>query len=78
MTTTATTYGDDTLSSIGARKLKARIEAYWKNRGYAVDVRVIDGPFIPSLREHARMLRSNMKNGLPEGCAPKRLLGRGR
>lgn len=42
-----------------ALRLKARIEDYWRARGFAVDVKLVDGPFERALRAARVDLRSN-------------------
>jgi hypothetical protein len=49
----------------GARKLKQRIESYWKDRGYDVDIDLVDAGFTPSMRSGRTDVRSNMRNGMP-------------
>lgn len=49
----------------GARKLKARIEAYWSERGYAVNVRLVKGEFVMAMRSSRFDVRSDMINGMP-------------
>jgi hypothetical protein len=49
----------------GARKLKQRIESYWKERGYDVDIDLVDAGFTPSMRSGRTDVRSNMRNGMP-------------
>jgi len=46
-------------------RLKEKIEAYWRERGFEVCVNLIDGPFTPTLRENRVDLRSDLINGLP-------------
>lgn len=48
-------------------RLKATIEEFWRGRGYAVTVELVEGGFHPSVRETRIELRSQMKNGLPIG-----------
>jgi muconolactone delta-isomerase len=48
-------------------RLKAKIEAFWRARGYAVTVQLCDGPFENSLREARVDLRSDLVDGLPKG-----------
>ena len=49
----------------GANALKARIEAYWRERGHEVEVTLVDAPFAPALRAARVDVRSEMVNGLP-------------
>ncbi len=49
----------------GARKIAARIRDYWYQRGYVVDVSLVDAPFVPAMRTARVDVRSNMVNGLP-------------
>lgn len=48
-------------------RLKARIEAYWRERGFTVRVVLHDGPFSNAMREARVDLRSDLVNGLPQG-----------
>lgn len=49
----------------GANALKARIEAYWRERGYDVQIMLVEGPFTPQLRACRVDVRSDLVNGLP-------------
>ena len=49
----------------GARRLKERIEAYWKERGYDVKVDLVEAGFMPAMRSARTDVRSNLVNGLP-------------
>ncbi|MEE2567287.1 phosphoglycolate phosphatase [Hyphobacterium marinum] len=49
----------------GARRLKQRIEAYWAERGYDVNVDLVDAGFMPAMRSARTDVRSNMVNGMP-------------
>ena len=49
----------------GAQRLKQRIEAYWRERGYDVDVALVDAGFTPSMRTARIAVRSDMVNGMP-------------
>ena len=49
----------------GARKLKAKIEEYWTNRGFDVSINLIDAGFVPAMRSARTDVRSNMVNGMP-------------
>lgn len=49
----------------GANALKARIEAYWRERGYDVQVMLVEGSFTPQLRACRVDVRSDLVNGLP-------------
>jgi hypothetical protein len=56
----------------GARRLKQRIEEYWRERGYAVDVKLIEAGFVAAMRSARTDVRSDMVNGLPSRKAPDR------
>lgn len=58
----------------GADVLKARIESYWSERGFDVQVMLVDGPFTPALRAARIDVRSELINGLPRESA-KRVSG---
>lgn len=49
----------------GARRLKQRIEDYWRERGYAVDVKLVEAGFVAAMRSARTDVRSDMVNGLP-------------
>jgi hypothetical protein len=49
----------------GARRLKAKIEEYWKERGYNVDVKLVEAGFVPAMRSARTDVRSDMVNGMP-------------
>lgn len=49
----------------GASELKARIEAYWRARGFEIQVMLVDAPFSPALRAVRVDVRSELLNGLP-------------
>lgn len=51
----------------GATRIKERIEAYWRERGYEVSVVLVQGQYSNILRETRMDLRSDMVNGLPRG-----------
>jgi len=55
----------DFCSTDGARRLKQRIEEYWRERGYTVDVKLIDAGFVAAMRSARTDVRSDMVNGLP-------------
>lgn len=49
----------------GARRLKQRIEEYWRERGYAVDVKLVEAGFVPAMRSARFDVRSDLVNGFP-------------
>lgn len=49
----------------GARRLKMRIEEYWRERGYRVDVKLIEAGFVAAMRSARTDVRSDMRNGFP-------------
>lgn len=49
----------------GARRLQEKINAYWIERGYDVDVDLVDAGFVPAMRSARTDVRSNMVNGMP-------------
>jgi hypothetical protein len=63
----------------GARRLKNKIEDYWKDRGFDVDIKLIDAGFMAAMRSARTDVRSDMVNGMPrrrrsdEVEAPRRL-----
>lgn len=60
---------NDYCTTEGARRLKQRIEEYWRERGYDVNVDLIDAGFMPAMRSARTDVRSNMVNGLPRTAA---------
>jgi hypothetical protein len=61
----ATPYLSDYTDRAGAQILKARIEAYWRERGYEVQVTLAAASFTPALRAARFDIRSELVNGLP-------------
>lgn len=55
----------DFCTSEGARRLKAKIQEYWRDRGYDVTVDLVDEGFVPAMRSGRTDVRSDMINGLP-------------
>lgn len=55
----------DCCSRDGAIRLKARIEAYWRERGYVVNIRLDRKDFTSIMRTVRYDLRSDMVNALP-------------
>ncbi len=53
----------------GAKRLKMKIEAYWLERGYDVNIALVDAGFLPAMRSARTDVRSNMVNGLPPRSA---------
>lgn len=49
----------------GAERLREKIRAYWAERGYDVDVDLVDAGFVAAMRSARTDLRSNMVNGMP-------------
>lgn len=49
----------------GARRLKQRIEEYWRDRGYNVDIKLIEAGFVAAMRSARTDVRSDMVNGMP-------------
>jgi len=55
----------DFCNTDGARRLKQRIEEYWRERGYQVDVKLVEAGFVAAMRSARTDVRSDMVNGLP-------------
>ena len=55
----------------GAKRLKNKIEEYWKNRGFDVNIDLVDAGFVPAMRSARTDVRSNMVNGMPQGRTEK-------
>ncbi len=49
----------------GAQRLKLKIKEYWTQRGYEVDVDLVDAGFVAAMRSARTDVRSNMINGMP-------------
>lgn len=49
----------------GAARLKAKIEEYWTQRGFDVNINLVDAGFVPAMRSARTDVRSNMVNGMP-------------
>lgn len=64
----ATSEGADWTCATGAAAIKSKIEAYWRDRGYEVQVMLVDGPFSPALRASRVDVRSELINGLPRAA----------
>ncbi|MEQ1617903.1 MAG: hypothetical protein ABL883_06120 [Terricaulis sp.] len=60
--------GADWTCATGAAAIKTKIEAYWRDRGYEVQVMLVDGPFSPALRASRVDVRSELINGLPRAA----------
>jgi hypothetical protein len=56
---------NDFCTEDGAKRLARMIEEYWRDRGYAVDVKLIEAGFMPAMRAARTDVRSNMVNGFP-------------
>lgn len=55
----------DWCNAEGAKRLREKIREYWAERGYEVDVDLVDAGFVPAMRSARTDLRSNMVNGMP-------------
>jgi hypothetical protein len=55
----------DFCNADGARRLKQRIEEYWRERGYTVEVKLVEAGFVAAMRSARTDVRSDMVNGLP-------------
>lgn len=49
----------------GASELKARIEEYWRKRGFEVQVVLVEAPFSAAIRSARYDVRSELIDGLP-------------
>ncbi|MGQ0533056.1 MAG: hypothetical protein ACT4OF_10260 [Caulobacteraceae bacterium] len=59
---------DNYTDRTGAEVLKARIVAYWRERGYEIQVTLAQAEFSPALRASRFDVRSELVNGLPRRC----------
>ena len=55
----------------GARRLKQRIEEYWRDRGYTVEVKLVEAGFVAAMRSARTDVRSDMVNGMPTRRKPE-------
>ncbi len=55
----------------GARRLKNRIEAYWRERGASVTVQLVEVGFVQAMRTARFDVRSDMLNGWPRESSAK-------
>ena len=62
----------DYCSREGAMALKARIEAYWRERGQDVMIALHNVGFHPAIRAARFDVRSDMLNGMPRAVAKLR------
>jgi len=49
----------------GARRLKLKIEEFWRDRGYDVSIKLVDAGFMAAMRSARTDVRSDMVNGMP-------------
>ena len=49
----------------GAKELKTRVEAYWRERGHEVHVLLVEAPFSSAIRSARDDTRSELVDGLP-------------
>jgi hypothetical protein len=61
----------DFCNTDGARRIKNKIEDYWRDRGYDVDVKLIDAGFMAAMRSARTDVRSDMVNGMPRKRRPE-------
>lgn len=61
----ATHYVSDYTDRAGAQILKERIETYWRERGYEVQVTLAAASFTPAIRAARFDIRSELVNGWP-------------
>ena len=59
----------DLCDSDGADRLAAKIQEFWRKRGFDVDVEMKEEGFVSTMRSARTDLRSNMVNGMPTRCA---------
>jgi hypothetical protein len=66
-------YGEtDFCSRDGASALKAKIEAYWRERGHNVMISLQNVGFHPAIRAARYDVRSDMVNGMPRAAGRKK------
>lgn len=62
-------YADDYSSAQGAATLKKRLEAFWSERGYSVQVFVRSAGFHAAIRARRFEIQSDMVNGFPRDAS---------
>jgi len=55
----------DFCNADGARRIKQRIEEYWRERGFDVEVKLVEAGFVAAMRSARTDVRSDMVNGFP-------------
>jgi hypothetical protein len=55
----------DYCSPDGAKRLKVRIEEYWRERGHEIAIDLVEAGFVAAMRSARTDLRSDLVNGLP-------------
>jgi hypothetical protein len=60
----------DFCNTDGARRIKNKIEDYWRDRGYDVEVKLVDAGFMAAMRSARTDVRSDMVNGMPRKRRP--------
>ena len=55
----------DWCNSDGAQRLREKIAEYWVERGYDVEVDLVNAGFVTAMRSARTDVRSNMVNGMP-------------
>lgn len=56
----------DWCTNDGAKRLKDKIENYWRDKGFDVDIDLVDAGFVAAMRSGRTDVRSNMVNGMPK------------
>jgi hypothetical protein len=67
----------DFCTNDGARRIKMKIEEYWKERGYDVEVKLVDAGFVAAMRSARTDVRSDMVNGFPRRRSDSETTSRG-
>lgn len=49
----------------GAKRLKTKIEEYWRERGYDINISLVEEGFVAAMRSSRTDIRSDMRNGMP-------------
>ncbi len=61
----------DFCNADGARRLKNKIEEYWRDKGYDVEIKLIEAGFVAAMRSARTDVRSDMVNGFPSRRKPE-------
>ncbi|MET0183510.1 MAG: hypothetical protein ABW199_11550 [Caulobacterales bacterium] len=55
----------DFCNADGARRLKMKIEEFWRDKGFDVEIKLVEAGFVAAMRSARTDVRSDMVNGFP-------------